>query len=287
MNGLLLLDKPAGLTSHDVVARLRTQTGIRKIGHGGTLDPFATGLLLVLLGRATRLSRFFLGMPKQYQARFRLGEESDTMDVTGKIQRRAPVDVSPDQLRQVLCSFTGEIEQVPPMYSAIKVDGRKLYEIARKGKTMERSARKVTIFELQLSRVEPPDVEISMQCSSGTYVRSLVHDIGKALGCGALVTELRRSAAGPYRLEQALRLPCSTEQVDWASFLIPMERLLPELSRRVVSGPELDCIRHGRDLSRTAEDVRSEWVRLFDPEERLVALGRVEESRIHPSIVLT
>ncbi|MBI4456330.1 MAG: tRNA pseudouridine(55) synthase TruB [Acidobacteria bacterium] len=286
MNGLLLVNKPPGITSHDLVVGLRRQTGIKKIGHAGTLDPFATGLMLMLLGRATRLSQFFLGMDKEYRLRFRLGEESNTMDVTGNIlPRRLSVDVSVEQLQRVLDSFTGELEQIPPMFSAIKVGGKKLYQMARRGITVERAPRKVSVFVLQVCQIALPEVEILLRCSSGTYVRSLIHDIGQTLGCGALVTELHRTAAGPYRLAEAIDLSAPGEETNWALCLIPLEKLLPEIPRCVIEGEEIDSVRHGRDLP-WKEGALNDWVRLCDPEGRLIALGRIEGSRIHPRIVL-
>ena len=301
MNGLLLVNKPAGITSHDVVVRLRRAADIRRIGHAGTLDPFATGLMLVLLGRATRLSQFFLAMRKEYRLRLRLGEESDTLDVTGKIVRRTPVQVSEDQFRQALALFLGEIQQIPPMFSAVKMGGRKLYEMARRGLTVDRAPRAVSITQLQILCLNLPEAEILLQCSSGTYVRSLVHDLGRALGCGALVTQLCRTAVGPYRLNEALALPeregmsppgaggvspvAEDAGTGWKSAVISPDELLQEIPGRVVSGTEIERIRHGQDLARVGAD-QAGWVRLLDPERRLVAMGVVQETAVHPRIVL-
>ncbi len=284
-DGLLLIDKPGGITSHDVVARLRTLTAIARIGHAGTLDPFATGLMLLLVGRATRLSQFFVGMNKEYRARLRLGEESDTLDVTGRILHVKPVNVSAESLRQTLISFRGEIEQVPPMYSAVKVQGKKLYQMARLGVAVERSPRAVSICALEVLETELPELELLVRCSSGTYIRSLVHDIGQKLGCGAIVTRLRRTETGPYRLEQATPLTELESKADWESSLIPIEQLLPDIPLRLVDELDVERVRHGKDLPRTSESPGG-WVRLLGPNEKLIALGKVGETSIHPSIVL-
>ncbi|MBI2821565.1 MAG: tRNA pseudouridine(55) synthase TruB [Acidobacteria bacterium] len=284
MKGLLLIDKPAGITSHDVVARLRREVGIRKIGHAGTLDPPATGLMLLLLGPVTRLSRFFLGMDKEYSVRFRLGEESDTLDATGTIVRRLPVDVSAERLQQALASFLGEIEQVPPMFSAKKIGGQKLYRMARRGVSVERAPRRVSIFAVQLVKTALPEAEISLRCSSGTYVRSLVHDLGRMLGCGALVTELRRTATGPFSVSQAVFL--GEGKAAYEAVLIPPERLLESIPGRVLCPQEAERIRQGQDLSCAEKDPQG-WIRLFDPGGKLIALGQVEKGRIHPCAVLS
>jgi tRNA pseudouridine55 synthase len=292
MNGLLLIDKPPGVTSHDAVSRLRRHTGIRRIGHAGTLDPFATGLLLLLFGRATRLSQFFTGMDKEYRVRVRLGQESDTFDITGKVIRERPVDVSYEQFTRILRDFLGHIEQVPPMFSAVKIRGRRLYELAREGQEVERPSRSVSIHCLKMLTPQQDwtasgptrEAEILVRCSSGTYIRSLVHDIGARLGCGALVSELHRTAAGSYQVEDALLLDHAGPDTIKAN-LIPMERLLQDIPSVTVSVVEFQRICHGQDLS-PRPAVQQGWVRLLDQQENLVALGTVSQSGIHPDIVL-
>jgi tRNA pseudouridine55 synthase len=284
-DGLLLIDKPAAITSHDLVAHLRRLTAIKRIGHTGTLDPFATGLMLLLFGRATRLSQFFMGLDKEYRVWLRLGEESDTLDATGRILETKPVDVSAEHLRQILNSFRGEIQQIPPMYSAVKVQGKKLYQLARQGKTVERAPRLVSIHQLQVLELKLPELEVLVCCSAGTYVRSLVHDIGQKLGCGAIVTALCRTGSGPYRLEQAAPLAELELKADWKSSLVPMERLLTDIPFQLVDERDLERVRHGKDLPRTSQLIGG-WVRLLGPDEKLIALGKVGEVSIHPSIVL-
>jgi tRNA pseudouridine55 synthase len=283
-DGLLLIDKPPGRTSHDVVTSLRRLTGIQKIGHAGTLDPFATGLLLLLIGRATRLSQFFLEMDKEYYVRLRLGEESDTMDLTGKIVQSGAVSVSSEDIERTVRSFRGKIQQVPPMFSAVKVRGRKLYQMARRGLAIERPPRTVSIYLIEVLQAQLPELEIVVRCSSGTYIRSLVHDLGQVLGCGAIVTALRRTEVGPYPLTRAIHLPQPGLTLDWKSLLIPIEELLLDVPSRRVGGEELDLIRHGKDLARISETPDA-WVRLMDSGGKLIALGKVGKT-VHPSIVL-
>ncbi|TAL20110.1 tRNA pseudouridine(55) synthase TruB [Patescibacteria group bacterium] len=205
MDGFLLIDKPEGWTSHDVVAYLRKITGIRRIGHAGTLDPFATGLLVVGVGSATKNLATVAGLEKEYIATLRFGAVSDTDDRTGKItQLQNPPTVEENQLRETLTSFIGEIEQIPPMYSAKKIGGRKLYELARRGETIERRPARVIIKKIELVEAAlPKRAVIKVVCGGGTYIRALAKDIGQALGTGAYLEELRRTRIGPYRVEEA------------------------------------------------------------------------------------
>jgi len=207
MQGFLLIDKPAGVTSHDVVQRVRRLSGVRRVGHAGTLDPMATGLLPVAIGDATRLMEFLADREKGYQATMCLGAQTDTQDAEGEVLLSAPWDaVTIDSLQSVLTCFRGRIEQVPPMYSALKRNGVPLYRLARQGIEVERSARQVNIFALELLHFAPPLVEISALCSKGTYIRTLCHDIGLRLGCGAHMTSLRRFRHGCFDLTQAVPL---------------------------------------------------------------------------------
>ncbi|MFH2063182.1 MAG: tRNA pseudouridine(55) synthase TruB [bacterium] len=203
-HGFLLIDKPAGMTSHDVVQAVRRVTGVRRVGHAGTLDPFATGLLIVGVGReSTRELGGFLGQDKEYEATMRLGAVSDTQDLDGEITTTDGELPDRDRLLTAMESFHGEISQVPPMYSAKKVGGRKLYELARAGQEIERLPVQVRIESLDLLSFEPPLARFRVRCSSGTYVRTLAHDIGQKLGCGAYLTELRRTAIGEIGIPRA------------------------------------------------------------------------------------
>ncbi|MGH2673246.1 MAG: tRNA pseudouridine(55) synthase TruB, partial [Actinomycetota bacterium] len=201
--GLLLLDKPTGMTSHDVVDAVRRTLGTRKVGHAGTLDPMATGLLLVGAGRATRLLRFFGDLPKVYEGTARLGIETDTLDADGTIVRSSAVDVSRAEVEAAVAGLIGESMQRPPAYSAVKVGGRKLYESARAGETVEAAPRRIRVDAFEVRSFDGRDLEFGVTCSGGTYVRVLAAEVGAALGCGAHLTRLRRTAIGPYRVEDA------------------------------------------------------------------------------------
>ena len=208
VNGILIVDKPQSFTSHDVVAKLRGMLRQKKIGHAGTLDPMATGVLVVLLGNATRASDHASGQSKEYVARLQLGQVTDTQDVTGTVLEEHPVTVGEEELRQILPAFTGDIQQLPPMYSAISVNGKRLYDLARKGVEVERQSRDICIEELEL--LEPAadlgehQYDLRAMCSKGTYVRTICHDIGAALGCGGTMAALRRTKSGRFTLEDAL-----------------------------------------------------------------------------------
>jgi len=207
VQGFLLVDKPAGMTSHDVVRRVRRLSGVKRVGHAGTLDPMATGLLPVAIGDATRLIEFLADREKGYLAGMRLGAQTDTQDSEGVVTATGAWEqVSVQQVESVLNRFTGAIEQVPPMYSALKRNGVPLYKLARQGQEVERAARQVEIIELELIRFDPPEIEMRVLCSKGTYVRTLCHDIGLMLGCGAHMTALRRYRHGRFDLKQAVPL---------------------------------------------------------------------------------
>ena len=206
MNGIVIIDKPAGWTSQDVTARLRRVFGTRRIGHGGTLDPMATGVLPVFVGRATRGVEFFEHAEKTYETELLLGVATDTEDTTGTVLTRREVSVTPGQLAAVLERFRGEIMQIPPMYSALKVNGQKLCDLARKGRQVERQPRPVTVHELTLLSREGDTLHLRVRCSKGTYIRTLCADIGEALGCGGCMQALRRTQAGEYTIAEAVPL---------------------------------------------------------------------------------
>ena len=206
MNGIVIIDKPQGWTSQDVTARLRRVFQTRRIGHGGTLDPMATGVLPVFVGRATRGVEFFEHAEKTYETVLRLGLTTDTEDITGAVLTESPVSVTQEQVNKALEPFRGDILQVPPMYSALKVNGQKLYDLARKGKEVERQPRPITIHELTFLEMEGSDVRLRVCCSKGTYIRTLCKDIGEALGCGGCMAALRRVSAGEYTIDEAVPL---------------------------------------------------------------------------------
>ncbi len=207
MDGILIVDKPQGMTSHDVVDLIRRRFGLKKAGHAGTLDPMATGVLVMLLGKATKLSDLLMAHDKEYHAEMTLGRSSDTGDAWGKLEvTESKVELSADSIHEAFKKFTGEIYQTPPMYSAIKHNGKKLYELARKGITVEVKPRKITIEKLDIMNISLPIIEFKTLCSKGTYIRQLVIDIGKELGYGAHLSKLRRTRSGDFKIEDALRL---------------------------------------------------------------------------------
>jgi tRNA pseudouridine55 synthase len=232
-DGILNLDKPRGLTSHDVVDRVRALTGVRRVGHAGTLDPLATGVLLICIGRATRVTEYLMAGRKAYRTCVRLGITTDTYDADGQVVAEAPVEVGRAQVETALECFRGTIAQVPPVYSALKHEGTPLYRLARRGVDVERlsllKARQVEVFRLKLTTWEPPECVLEVTCSPGTYVRTLAHDLGQALGCGAHVTALTRLASGDFHLEDAVTLEEFTQSVSggcWLDLLHPLDAAL-------------------------------------------------------------
>ena len=253
-NGIIIIDKPAGWTSMDVCAKLRGMFHEKRVGHAGTLDPMATGVLPVFIGRATRAVEFAADSDKEYIAGLKLGVVTNTQDTTGEILEERPVTVARSEVETVLSRFTGAIEQVPPMYSAIKVNGKKLYELARKGKEVERKPRPVTIYSLGINETESPvDFQLSVRCSKGTYVRTLCHDIGQALGCGGCMSSLRRVKAAGFTLADSVALDTVQEAVDRGegeSLLLPVDRCFrdqPRLTLRTAGAEKK--IRNGAALS--------------------------------------
>lgn len=227
-NGILIVDKPAGWTSQDVAAKLRGVFHEKRVGHGGTLDPMATGVLPIFIGRATRAVPFFEHADKVYEAGLRLGLVTDTQDVTGRTLEERAFDVTQAQLEAALDSFRGEIAQIPPMYSAIKVNGQKLYALARQGKAVERAPRPVTIFALDLLGGAGADWRLRVHCSKGTYVRTLCHDIGAALGCGGCLSALRRTRAGAYDVTRSHTMAEILAADDPEALLLPTDSLFSD-----------------------------------------------------------
>lgn len=252
MSGILNVNKPAGVTSHDVVNFVRRLSGQRRVGHAGTLDPLATGVLVVCLGWTTRLSQYLMEGTKRYRAVLRLGAVTDTHDAEGTIVATVDdVDVTREDLSAALARFKGALEQVPPMYSAVKCGGTPLYKLARHGEVVERPKRSVYIYELVLEKWDMPFVTLSVLCSKGTYIRSLVHDLGQQLGCGAYLDSLTRLASGPFRLEETVSLEELARAFDEgraSSLFFPLGRALPQFDRLVVDDEAADGIRHGRPV---------------------------------------
>lgn len=278
-NGIIIIDKPQDWTSMDVCAKLRGVLGERRIGHAGTLDPMATGVLPVFVGRATRAVEFAERGDKEYVAGLKLGIVTDTQDTSGNTLEEHPVAVTAEQVKDVLPQFTGDILQVPPMYSAIKINGKKLYELARKGREVERPARPVTIHALTLEEQTAPDeFTIRVKCSKGTYVRTLCHDIGAALGCGGCMSSLRRTMACGFDLSEAHPLEAVLACEDPAGLLRPTDSLFADSPALTLGKRGADRVRHGAQVCQP--EAADGTYRIYGPEEEFLALGRVEQGKL-------
>lgn len=301
MDGILIIDKPAGITSHDVVARVRRILKTKRVGHTGTLDPFATGVMVVVIGKATRLAQYLDKDEKEYEAVVRFGFETDTGDVTGL--RIADCGLRNEEVVEALASadwektfetFRGEIEQVPPMYSAKKIDGKKLYEHARKGETVERKAVKVNVSKLEIipdAEIRDPrsTIRIRTACSAGTYIRTLAEDIGKKVGIGAHLTELRRNRAGRFDLSQSVKFEDLAENGDPAAMLLPLELAVEHLASISLNAERSAKTRGG--LSTRIQGVQftdDQPVRMLDENGSLIAIGVYDEAEnsVRPKVVL-
>ena len=245
MNGIVIIDKPQEWTSQDVTARLRRVFQTRRIGHGGTLDPMATGVLPVFVGRATRGVEFFEHAEKPYEAVLRLGLHTDTEDITGTVLSEKEVNITADQFLSVLEKFRGEIQQIPPMYSAIKVNGQKLCDLARKGREVERQPRTITIHKLECLEFTGKTARLLVHCSKGTYIRTLCKDIGEALGCGGCMESLRRVTAGEYTIENAVPLQTLIESSDPSGYLLPVDSMFRQYPAVTLTEKQEKCCRNG------------------------------------------
>ncbi|MBP3484626.1 MAG: tRNA pseudouridine(55) synthase TruB [Oscillospiraceae bacterium] len=280
MNGIILIDKPQGWTSHDVVGKLRGILHERRIGHSGTLDPLATGLLVVFVGRATRAVEFAETDRKEYIAGLRLGISTDTQDITGRIINEGTDLPDEMELRKALERFKGELEQIPPMYSAVKVGGKKLYELARKGESIERKPRHITVFGLETAGREYNDYILNVVCSKGTYIRTLCHDIGTALGCGGCMSSLRRTKSGVFSVEDAYTITEVQEAADRGEadkLLLPADTLFagyPELRADAASEK---LLRNGCIVNASAPDGR---FRVYSEKGEFLLLSDVKNGRM-------
>jgi len=276
INGILIVDKPAGWTSHDVVAKLRGALKEKRIGHGGTLDPMATGVLPVFTGRATRAAEFCENAEKEYIAGLRLGLATDTQDTTGAVLDEREANVSPGELRAVLKGFTGAQKQVPPMYSAIKQDGKKLYELARRGIDVPRRAREIFVSEIELLEGERDEFRLRVACSKGTYIRTLCHDIGAALGCGGAMSSLRRTKAGAFTIGMARTLDeilAAAASGETEKLLRSVDSLFMEYPAYRLDEPNTRRCKDGGFCR--AEGVPDGRCRFYGPDDEFLCLGDV------------
>ena len=245
MDGIVIVDKPQDWTSQDVVSKLRGVFQTRRIGHGGTLDPMATGVLPVFVGRATRGVEFFEHAEKTYEAVLRLGLHTDTEDITGTVLAEKEVNMTAEQFLSVLENFRGQIQQIPPMYSAIKVNGQKLCDLARKGREVERQPRTITIHKLECLEFTGKTARLLVHCSKGTYIRTLCKDIGEALGCGGCMESLRRVTAGDYTIENAVPLQTLIESSDPSGYLLPVDSMFRQYPAVTLTEKQEKCCRNG------------------------------------------
>ena len=274
MNGIVIIDKPQGWTSQDVTARLRRVFNTRRIGHGGTLDPMATGVLPVFVGRATRGVEFFEHAEKTYETVLRLGLTTDTEDISGNVLTEQDAFVTGEELEAVLEKFRGDILQVPPMYSALKINGQKLVDMARKGKTVERQPRPITIHELTLLGMEAEGIRLRVRCSKGTYIRTLCKDIGEALGCGGCMAALRRVQAGEYTIDEAVPLLQLLEETEPEKFLRPVDTMFRNYPAVTLSEKQALRCRNGNSFSVKLDEGT---YRAYDKDGTFLMLAKVED----------
>ena len=286
--GLILVDKPTGPTSHKVVSIVRRETGVRKVGHAGTLDPRASGVLILCMGAATRLSEYLSTASKRYEAVIRFGASTKTYDAEGDAVRITGAVPTEEDIKAILPEFTGKIEQIPPPYSAIKIKGKKAYELARAGKEFDLAARDVTIYHMALLEYRPPDLVLEIECSAGTYIRSLAHDLGEQLGTGAHLANLRRTKVGHFTIEDCVslrKLELGFVDGTWVEYMRPAVDALPDLQRIEVNGKIYDDITFGRLIP--ADPSASGTALAIGPDGDLIAiLEAVEDgAKWHPKKV--
>ena len=278
-NGIIVIDKPAGWTSMDICAKLRGMYREKRVGHAGTLDPMATGVLPVFIGRATRAVEFADKGDKEYVAGLKLGIITNTQDTSGEVLETHPVSVTADDLERILPTFRGDIEQIPPMYSAIKINGKKLYELARKGMEVERKPRPVTIRSLTVEgQTAPDEFIIRVRCSKGTYIRTLCHDIGQSLGCGGAMSSLRRTMAAGFTMEQAVSLDDVQNAEDRLSLLLPVDAYFSDHPAITVDAGAEKKIRNGMTL--VMPKLTPGAYRVYGADGSFLALCRAEQGKL-------
>jgi tRNA pseudouridine55 synthase len=282
MDGALLLDKPLGVSSNFALQKAKKIMGARKAGHGGTLDPLASGLLVVVFGEATKFAGPLLDGDKEYLATLQLGVTTATGDAEGDVLERRPIDANDADVQEVLGRFRGEIEQIPPMYSALKRDGVPLYKLARRGEEVERKPRRVSISQLDLRAFHSPLMEIRVRCSKGTYIRTLAQDIGAALGCGAHLAALRRTGSGRFRIDDAVGLEVLAAMSPESRLrrLLPLAELLVGLPRAELDAPSAARLRNGQALP--VSGLAQGLCGVFGPDGAVLGLGRSDGASLHP-----
>lgn len=281
MNGIIIIDKPMGRTSHDMVYVMRKMTGIKKVGHTGTLDPEATGVLPVCIGSATKVADMLTLSDKCYRAELVLGMTTDTQDADGEVLTECRVDCTEDEIREAIMSFVGEIEQIPPMYSAIKQNGKKLYELARQGIEVERKKRKVTINSIDILKIDGERVTIDVSCSKGTYIRTLCEDVGLKLHVGAYMNTLRRTKTGPFTIEDSYtlkELEVLKEKGQLESVLISVDRMFKEYPKIMLNPKQVKSITNGVQMSYNGTQGQS--YRLYDEKGKFLCISKMQDGKL-------
>ena len=287
--GILIVDKPVGPTSHKIVSIVRHGTSVRKVGHAGTLDPRASGVLVLCIGSATRLSEYLSISSKRYEAVIQFGSSTQTYDAEGDVVRLTGAAPSDEDILEVLPEFRGEIEQIPPPYSAIKIKGQKAYDLARSGQDVELEARKITVHHLELMSYDPPNLALDIECTAGTYIRSIAHDLGERLSTGAHLASLRRTKAGPFTLDDSTSMMELEEGFisgEWVTRIVPAKEALPDLPLIELDEEMLGEIVHGRRIP--ADEGAVGLARAIGPDGDLVAILEAIEggTQWHPRKVL-
>ena len=279
MNGVIIIDKPQGKTSHDIVGIMRKKFGTRRVGHTGTLDPMATGVLPICIGNATRASDMLTESDKKYRAQLLLGKRTDTLDIEGDVLEERAVNVTEQEIRDVIDTFIGEIDQIPPMYSAIKKDGKKLYELARQGIEIEREPRRINIYSIDIIDINIPYITVDVHCSNGTYIRSLCDDIGTRLGTGAVMTELRRTYTAGFSIDDAYTIEQLDAIEDLSKTLNPTDSLFADLPQIYLNEKQERSIVNGVRMTwRQGEEGNT--YRVYGADRRFLCVSRMCDGKL-------
>ena len=279
MNGLVVIDKPEGVTSHDVVSMLRKRFGTRRVGHTGTLDPIATGVLVMCIGNATKAADMITNSDKRYRAGLELGIRTDTLDIEGTVVERRAVNVTGSDVKECVLSFIGEQDQLPPMYSAIKQNGKKLYELAREGKEIEREKRRINIYSIDIIDISLPRITIDVYCSKGTYIRSLCDDIGQKLGCGAVMTSLRRTATAGFTIDEAYTISELDKLSDISGALTPTDTLFSDFEEIHLNEKQERSITNGVRMT-WRDGKEGQRYRVYAADGRFLCVSELSDMRL-------
>ncbi len=276
MDGIVNIYKPLGITSHGAVAKVRKILGMKKVGHTGTLDPDAEGVLPICIGKGTKLAGMLTDADKKYRAVIRLGIVTDTQDATGKVLSESEVNVSEEKFLETIKKFVGEIDQIPPMYSALKVNGEKLYDLARKGIEIERKPRKITIYSVEVSGFDGQRAYLDVSCSKGTYIRTLCHDIGQRLGCGAIMESLVRTKSGPFEIDKSISFEEFEKMPE--KYIIPPDKMFLNYPEFIANEEETFKIKNGIRIF--AEGPENQMYRVYSSNGEFLAISKIEKNKL-------